>query len=310
MAAASILVTTPTMTRIADGCAALGPCISWSPDQPLAEALAGHPPPRALAVTSRAVDAALLDQLPALEIIANMGVGYDKVDVAAATARGVVVCNTPDVLTDEVADLTLGLLLMTIRRMGAAERFLRAGQWETGAFPLSPTLRGRSVGILGMGRIGKAVAQRLGGFGVPVSYFGRHRQTDLAQTYFDDAVALAHAVDTVISILPGGEATRHVIDVRFLEALGPDGIVVNVGRGSSLDEAALIAALRRGAIAGAGLDVFEHEPHPSPELLTLDNVALMPHIGSASEHTRAGMAQLVVDNIASWFREGRALTPV
>jgi len=310
MTASSILIMTPVMPRIADGCAALAPCIRWSADQPLAQALDGHPPPRALAVTGRTVDAALLDQLPGLEIIANMGVGYDNVDVAAAAARKIVVCNTPDVLTDEVADFTLGLLLMAIRRMGAAERFLRAGQWAKGAFPLSPTLRGRSIGILGMGRIGKAVAQRLSGFGVAISYFGRHRQTDLPFAYLDDPVALAGAVDTVISILPGGEATRHVIDAAFLAALGPEGIVINVGRGSSLDEAALIEALRHGVVAGAGLDVFEHEPHPASELLTLENVVLMPHIGSASQHTRAAMAQLVVDNIASWFRDGRALTPV
>jgi len=239
-----------------------------------------------------------------------MGVGYDNIDVAAAKARNVVVSNTPDVLTDEVADFTLGLLLMTVRRMGAAERFLRAGQWAKGAFPLSPTLRGRSIGILGMGRIGKAVAERLMGFGVSVSYFGRHQQADLPYAYFDDAIAMAGAVDTVISILPGGEATRHVIDAPLLEALGPEGIVINVGRGSSLNEAALIAALKSGAIAGAGLDVFEHEPHPSPELLSLDNAVLTPHVGSATHHTRAAMARLVVDNIGSWLRDGRALTPV
>jgi lactate dehydrogenase-like 2-hydroxyacid dehydrogenase len=310
MAAVSILVTTPTMRRISEGCAALGDCIPWPADQSLFEALAGHPPPRAMAASNRPIDAAVLDQLPRLEIIANMGVGYDDVDVAAASARNIVVCNTPDVLTEDVADFTLGLLLMTVRQMGAAERFLRAGQWGRALFPLSPSLQGRSIGILGMGRIGRAVGRRLAGFDAPISYFGRRQQTNLPYAYFDDAVALAEAVDTLICILPGGAATRHIIDARLLEALGPKGVVVNVGRGSCLDEAALVAALGSGAIAGAGLDVFEHEPHPSPELLTFDNVVLTPHAASATRHTRNAMAQLVIDNIASWLRDRRALTPV
>ena len=162
--------------------------------------MADYPPPRALAVSGRKVDAALMDRLPGLELIANMGVGYDNIDIAAATARSIVVTNTPDVLTDEVADFTLGLLIMTVRRLGAAERFLRSGAWASGAFPLSPTLRTRKIGILGMGRIGKAVARRLEGFSVPISYFARHAQPELPYAYFNDAKAMARE---------GGHPHRH-----------------------------------------------------------------------------------------------------
>lgn len=257
------------------------------------------------------LDAAMMDRLPALGLIANFGVGYDAIDVAAATARGIVVSNTPGVLDEEVADLTLGLLLATIRRLPQAERHLRAGLWAKGeAFPLSPTLRGRRVGILGLGAIGKAVARRLEGFGVEIAYHGRTRQEGVAYPWYPSALALAGAVDVLVVVVPGGAATAGLVDADVLAALGPQGVLVNVARGSVIDEDALVAALGNGTILAAGLDVFAHEPHVPLALLDLDNVVLLPHIGSGSQATRQAMGQLMIDNLSSWFATGKALTPV
>ncbi|MCA1298325.1 2-hydroxyacid dehydrogenase [Stappia indica] len=254
----------------------------------------------------------LLQRLPALEIVANFGVGYDSVDVACCAEGGIVVTNTPDVLTEEVADTALGLLLMTARELSASERWLRAGRWaRDGAYPLTrTTLRGRTLGILGLGRIGKAIARRAEAFGLTVMYHGRHRQEDVAYPYFETLEGLAGACDTLMVVAPGGAETRHLIDAKILKALGPEGIVINIGRGTVIDEAALIEALKAGTILAAGLDVFEHEPRVPQALIDMDNVVLLPHVGSASQHTRDGMGQLVVDNLASWFGEGRPLTPV
>ncbi|WP_029032232.1 2-hydroxyacid dehydrogenase [Salinarimonas rosea] len=258
-----------------------------------------------------AVDAALMARLPALEIVASFGVGYDHVDAAAAARRGVIVTNTPDVLTEEVADLTIGLLLSTLRRLPQAERWLRAGRWKgEGPFPLSPTLRGRTIGILGYGRIGKAIARRLDAFGVEVVYHGRRRQEGVAHRHYDSLVAMARAVDTLICVAPGGAGTRHLVSKPVLEALGTDGVLINVGRGSVVDEAALVAALEAGTILTAGLDVFEDEPNVPDALLARDDVVLLPHVGSASVHTREAMGRLVVDNLASWFEGAGPLTPV
>lgn len=267
---------------------------------------------RGLAVTTLAgrIDAAWLDRLPALEIIASFGVGYDNVDAAAAAARGVIVTNTPGVLDEEVADLAVGLLLATLRRIPQADRHVREGRWRDGPFPLSPTLRGRRVGILGLGAIGKAIARRIEAFGVPVAYHGRSRQPDVSYPYHDSPVALAAASDVLIAIVPGGDATRHLIDAGVLAALGPDGVLINVARGSVVDETALIDALQTGTIGGAGLDVFADEPVVPDALLAMPNVVVLPHIGSASVATRAAMGQLVVDNLTAWFDKGHALTPV
>ncbi|KQU56034.1 dehydrogenase [Sphingomonas sp. Leaf339] len=267
---------------------------------------------RGLAVSTLAgrIDHALFDRLPALEIVANFGVGYDNVDARGAASRGIMVTNTPGVLDDEVADLTLGLLLATIRRIPQAERYLRDGLWPTGSFPLSPTLRGRRVGILGLGAIGKAVARRLDGFGVEIAYHGRARQADVAYDYYETPVALAKACDVLIAIVPGGAATRHLVNADILTALGSDGVLINVARGSVVDEMALFAALRSGTILGAGLDVFENEPNVPAALLDLPNVVVLPHIGSASVKTRAAMGQLVVDNLLAWFDGGKPVTPV
>lgn len=252
---------------------------------------------------------ALLAHLPNLQIAASFGVGYDHVDLPAITARKLVVTNTPGVLTEEVADLTLGLLLATLRQIPAAERFLRAGQWETRKFPLSPSLRGRRVGILGLGDIGLATARRLEACGVEIAYHTRHPR-DVPYAYFDSPVALAGAVDVLIVLVPGGAATHHLVDTAVLTALGPDGVLINVARGAVVDTHALIEALRDGTILSAGLDVFEEEPHVPQALLDMPHVVLLPHIGSASVVTRAAMSKLVVDNLVSWFETGTALTPI
>ncbi len=256
------------------------------------------------------VDDSIFSRLPALEIVSNFGVGYDNIDVEAAAARGIVVTNTPGVLDDEVADFAIGLLLGTIRRIPQAEKFLREGRWSRGPFPLSPTLRGRQVGILGLGGIGKAIARRLEGFGISIAYHGRSQQPAVPYTWYATPLALAEACDTLIAILPGGPATQNIVDHDVLEALGPNGIFINVARGSIVEEQVLISALREGTILAAGLDVYAHEPNVPAEMLELPNVVLLPHIASASEHARSAMGQLVANNLVSWFRTGHALTPV
>jgi lactate dehydrogenase-like 2-hydroxyacid dehydrogenase len=256
------------------------------------------------------VDARLFDALPNLEIVASFGVGYDHIDAAEAARRGIIITNTPDVLTEDVADIALALLLSTVRQTSKAERFLRAGHWLKGAFPLTGSLRGRSVGILGLGRIGKAIATRLEAFGVPVSYCGRARQSDVNYPYYPDITSMAKAVDTLILAAPGGASTHGLVNHAVLAALGPQGIVINVGRGSVVNEADLAAALQGGVIAGAGLDVFEHEPAVPAGLLACENAVLLPHVGSASHHTRNAMASLVVANLEAWFSGKGPLTPV
>jgi lactate dehydrogenase-like 2-hydroxyacid dehydrogenase len=222
-----------------------------------------------------------------------------------------VVTNTPDVLTEEVADTTLGLLIMTVRELGAAERYLRAGKWgANGPYRLSATLRDRRVGIAGLGRIGLAVARRLDALGVPVVYHARHPRAGAPYPYFADLHAMAVDIDTLISILPGGDATRNAINARILKALGANGVLINIGRGTTVDEPALIAALKSGTIRAAGLDVFAREPNVPAELIAMDNVVLLPHVGSASVYTRAAMGQLMLDNLTSWFDKGQPLTPV
>ena len=275
-------------------------------------AIAAHGPEiRAIATRGRLkVDEAMMALLPKLEIVSNFGVGYDTVDASAAAKRGVVVTNTPEVLNEEVADLTLGLLLATVREIPQADRFLREGKWLNGAYPLGLTLRERKVGIVGMGRIGKAIARRIEAFGLPISYYTRTPQADLPYRHYGDLVAMAADVDTLILILPGGPSTKHLINAQVLEALGPDGILINVARGTVVDEQALIAALKAGTIRAAGLDVFEDEPRVPAELIAMQNVVLLPHVGSSTHYTRTAMGQLVVDNILSWFAGKGPITPV
>jgi lactate dehydrogenase-like 2-hydroxyacid dehydrogenase len=224
--------------------------------------------------------------------------------------RGIIVTNTPQVLDDEVADLTVGLLLATVRRLPQADRYLREGHWLRGPFPLSPTLRTRTVGMIGMGRIGRKIARRISAFDVPVVYHARGAKPELPWRHYGDLLTMARDVDTLIAIVPGGAGTRHMVNAEVLRALGPEGILINVARGSVVDEPALISALQSGTILGAGLDVFADEPRVPQALVELDNVVLVPHVGSATHHTRGIMGQLVVDNLVSWFQGKGPITPV
>ncbi len=280
----------------------LGAVIADHGDRIRAIATFGHVP----------VDDALMARLPKLETVANYGVGYDTVDARAAARRGIVVTHTPDVLTDEVADVAIGLLISAVRRLPQAERYLRAGRWvQDGPFALSPTtLRGRTLGIVGLGRIGKAIATRAESFGLAIAYHGRHRQDGVDYAYHDTLIGLAGAVDTLMLVVPGGDETRHMVDAGVLEALGADGVLINIGRGSSVDEAALVAALEDGVIAAAGLDVFEDEPRVPQTLIDAPNTVLLPHVGSASIATREAMGQRLLDNLSGWFSDGRPPSPV
>lgn len=258
------------------------------------------------------ISAEFIDALPKLEIIANFGVGYDAVDAKHAGANSIMVTNTPDVLTEEVADTAIGLLLNTVRELPKAEAWLRAGRWVSeGNYPLTrTTLRGRRAGIFGMGRIGLAIARRLDAFGIPVSYHNRRAVEGVTYPWHASLVDLARSVDTLISVAPGGAATEKAVGRTVLEALGPDGVFINIGRGSTVDEEALAQALADGTIMAAGLDVFRNEPHVPEALLALDNISLLPHVGSASLYTRKAMAGLVADNLDAWFSTGEAMTPV
>lgn len=258
----------------------------------------------------RPTDEALMARLPKLELVANFGVGYDTVDAVAAAKRGVVVTNTPDVLNDEMGDFTVGLLLATIRQLPQADRYLRAGSWPGAAFPLGTSLRGRAIGIAGMGRIGRVIARRLSGFDLPISYHSRNKVADLPYDHYPSLRDLAAAVDVLIVVLPGGPATRHAVNAEVLKALGAEGILINVARGSVVDENALVAALHDGTILAAGLDVFANEPHVPDELRKLDHVVLVPHVGTATHHTRGLMADLLIRNVYSWFEGKGPITPV
>ncbi|AXS41913.1 2-hydroxyacid dehydrogenase [Breoghania sp. L-A4] len=267
---------------------------------------------RGVACSYTGVDMALINQLPKLEIISNFGVGYDAVDTKAAAARGIIVTHTPGVLDDEVADTGLALMLMCVRELPAAERYLRAGRWvKEGPYPLTRgSLKGRTLGILGLGRIGKQVAKRAEACGMSIVYHGRSEQADVPYRYFASLTEMAKACDVLISVAPGGAATHHIINAAVLSALGPGGYFVNIGRGSVVDEAALAEALDRRVIAGAGLDVYEFEPKVPAALMACDNAVLLPHVASASIPTRNAMGQLVIDNLVSWFDTGHPVTPV
>ncbi len=256
------------------------------------------------------IDAELLTQLPALEIIAVMGVGYDGVDVATAKARGVVVTHTPGVLNDDVADLAIALILTLARQVVRADRFVRLGQWPTHAFALGRRVSGARLGIVGMGRIGQAIAQRATAFGMQIAYTARSAKADLTYPHLPTPLVLAAQSDFLVVITPGGAQTRKLIDAHVLEALGPKGFLVNVARGSVVDETALIAALQAGTIAGAALDVFENEPHVPQALREMDNVVLTPHIGSATGDTRQAMANLTLANFKAHFAGETLPSPV
>jgi lactate dehydrogenase-like 2-hydroxyacid dehydrogenase len=253
----------------------------------------------------------MMARLPQLELVASFGVGYDNIDTAYAAAHGITVTNTPDVLTEEVADTTLGLLLATVREFPQAERYLRAGKWLQASYPLTrATLRDRTVGIVGLGRIGKAIARRLDAFAVPVVYHSRRPQPDVPYRHYPTLTGMARDVDTLIVITPGGAETRHLINAEVLAALGSNGILINMARGTVVDDAALIAALQDRTIYAAGLDVFTNEPDVPAAYLEMDNVVVFPHLGSATVYTRRQMEQLVIDNLAAWAAGKPPLTPV
>jgi lactate dehydrogenase-like 2-hydroxyacid dehydrogenase len=257
------------------------------------------------------MSASLLERFPRLEIVSSFGVGYDNVDVKYAAAHNIIVTNTPEVLTEEVADTALGLLLCTVRELPQAERYVRAGKWIEKGYPLSKaTLRDRTVGMVGMGAIGQAIARRLEAFGVPVVYHTRKPRPELGFRHYPRLIDMARDVDTLMVIVPGGAATANLINAEVLDALGPNGILINMARGSVVDEPVLIKALKDKRIMAAGLDVYVKEPQVPQELIEMENVVLLPHLGSASVYTRDKMDQLVVDNILAWAAGKPPLTPV
>jgi lactate dehydrogenase-like 2-hydroxyacid dehydrogenase len=272
-----------------------------------------HADVRAIACSDTAyrIPGTLMAHFPKLEIVSSFGVGYDHMDVKYASTHNVVLTNTPNVLTEEVADTALGLLLSTVRELPQAERFVRVGKWLERGYPLTKaTLRNRTVGIVGMGAIGQAIARRLDAFGVPVVYHTRKPRHDVNYLHCPNLIEMARTVDILMIIVPGGPGTANLINAEVLDALGPDGILINMARGSVVDEPALIKALQEKRIMAAGLDVFAKEPNVPAELIAMDNVVLFPHLGSASVYTREKMDQLVVDNIAAWAAGKPPLTPV
>ena len=255
------------------------------------------------------VSAGLIERLPDLQVIVVFGVGYDGIDVEAARARGIAVTHTPDVLTDDVADFAMTLLLGTARRIARADRFVREGRWQQGPFPFTRKVSGKRLGIVGLGRIGKAIAQRAAAFDMQISYHSR-RPLGVDYPYYASVTELAAAVDFLLVAVGGGDSTHHLVDAGVLDALGSQGILINVGRGSVVDEAALAQALAEGRLLGAGLDVFEDEPRPHARLLDLDNVLLAPHMASATWDTRRAMSDLTLANLAAHFAGEPLPTPV
>ena len=308
-----IILLGPMKPLIVKGLEAIGTLHKSAEAKDLQSFYASHADVRAIAcaATSEYLGDAFIHRFPKLQIISSFGVGYDHIDAKAAGARGVIVTNTPEVLTEEVADTALALLLNTVREFPQAERYLRAGKWLQKAYPLTKaTLRNRTVGMLGMGAIGKAIARRLDAFGVPVVYHARKLRPEVSYRHYPKLLDMAREVDTLMVIVPGGAATANMINAEVLDALGPNGILINMARGSVVDEPALIKALKEKRIMAAGLDVFAKEPEVPPELMAMDNVVLFPHLGSASVYTRDRMDQLVVDNIAAWVAGKPPLTPV
>jgi len=283
-----------------------------APDRPSMEAILSDPPPvQAIATLWQwKLDADVFDKLPDLKVISNFGVGYDAIDAVEAAKRGIIVAHTPDVLNDEVVDTTLMLWLAVSRELVPSERWARSGEWEAkGAYPLTRSIRNRTVGIVGLGRIGLGIAEMAEGYGSTILYHTRTPK-NVAYTHYADLVEMARECDVMIVITPGGASTRHLVNADVMHALGPEGILINVARGSVVDEVALVAALETGRLGAAGLDVFDEEPKIPEALKTMDNVVLLPHVGSASLETRQAMGDLVCDNLSSWAKEGRVLTPV
>lgn len=254
---------------------------------------------------------AFMSRFPKLELVATMGAGYEHIDVGYAAAHGVCVTNTPDAVTEDTADAAFALVIDTVRRFPAAERFLRAGKWQPGKpFGASASLRNKTLGILGFGRIGKAVARRAEAFGLKVCYCGRRKQEGVAYPYFSSAEELAKNCDIFLNVLPGGETTRAQVGRAVFDALGRQGYFINIGRGTSVDEPALVAALKEGRIAGAGLDVFAHEPFVPADLIAMENVVLLPHVGGATDHVMMAVAARLIENVRSFASGKGPLDPV
>lgn len=252
----------------------------------------------------------LMASLTNLKMISSYGVGYDSIDVEEAARRGIIVTHTPDVLNQEVATTTVLLFLACYRELLRDDAYVRSGTWEAkGAAPLTRSPESQIIGILGLGRIGQAIADKLAPWSPTIVYHARSKK-DVNYTYYDNLTAMAHDVDVLICITPGGPATRHIVNAEVLEALGPNGTLINVARGSVVDEAALIDALQSGKLGWAGLDVFEDEPHVPQALRDLPNTVLLPHVGTATVETRAAMGALTVDNLLQHARDGTAMTPV
>jgi hydroxypyruvate reductase len=263
-------------------------------------------------VTSARVgaDAGLINALPNLKVISSFGVGYDTIDVEAAKRRGVAIGYTPDVLNDCVADLAFGLLIDVSRGISAGDRFVRRGDWERNAFPLTTRVSGKRLGVLGLGRIGQAIAKRSSGFDMEVRYHSRRPVDGVSWGYEPSVAALADWADFFVVACAGGPATRHLVSAEVLAAVGPKGFLINISRGTVVDEQALIAALTEKRIGGAALDVFEDEPHVPSGFMSLENVVLLPHVASGTHETRKAMADLVVSNLRSYFARGQVETPV
>ncbi len=259
---------------------------------------------------SHGADAKLMDALPNIEMISHFGVGIDSVDLDAARRRGLIVTNTPDVLNECVADLALGLTLAALRRISLGDRYVRAGSWLKGTLPLAQKVGGKTMGILGYGRIGKAIAKRAEAFGMHIVYHGRRPQADVGYKYYPKLVDMARDCDVLMVICPGGAATHHIVNAEVLKALGPEGTLINVARGSVVDEPALVKALADGTLGAAGLDVFEAEPKVPEALFAMDQVVLQPHVGSATHETRKAMGDLTADNLRAHFAGKPVLTPV
>lgn len=265
----------------------------------------------ACSATTERIPGAFMERFPKLQIVSSFGVGYDHMDAKWAAAHNVILTNTPGVLTEEVADTALGLLLCTVRELPQANRYVRAGKWRDGDYPLTKaSLRNRTVGLVGLGAIGQAIARRLDAMKVPVAYHTRQKRDAVPYRHYPKLIDMARDVDILLAIVPGGVATANMINAEVLDALGPQGILINMARGSVVDERALIKALQEKRILSAGLDVFAKEPEVPSELRDMENVVLFPHVGSGSVATRERMDQLMVDNILAWAAGRAPLTPV
>lgn len=262
----------------------------------------------AVTMARHGCSAELLAAIPGA-VVASFGVGTEKLDLEAAARLGVQVAITPDVLNDCVADAAFGLILATTRQLVNADRFVRAGRWQAGAFPLATQTTGKRLGIVGLGKIGREISRRANGFRMDIRYFGRRRQPDVSYEFIPDLIELACWADILVLSCSGGPATRHLVSASVLEALGPGGFLVNVARGSVVDEAALVAAITLGRIAGAGLDVYADEPNVPASLLDSDRVVLLPHIAAGTHETRRAMEELVIANLDAFFSKGAVLTP-